>query len=101
MQAILLSAVGAVIGFIFYLIMIGLIASFYYGAFGAYYFVYALALIVTVIIVVFEIIAMVNAYGYKEYKLPLIGNLAAKWSGKITAETEIKTETKTDSESDQ
>lgn len=90
MQAILLSAVGAILGFIFYLIVLSMIASLYYGSWGAYTFVSALAIIITVIIVVFEIIAMINAYGYKAYRIPLIGGLAAKWSGKLNADSETK-----------
>jgi len=96
MQAILLSVVGAIIVFIISVIILGAVtASYYYsyGGWGAIGLVTALALIVTLVIVVFEIIAMVNAYGYKEYRIPLLGNLAAKFSGKIATDTEIKNDT--------
>ena len=86
MQAILLSAVGAVLGFILSVIVAGAIAvgyanSYGYGALGALGVVSFLALIITIIIIVFEIIAMVRAYGYVAYRIPLIGNWAAKIVG--------------------
>lgn len=86
MQAILLSAVGAVLGFILSVIIAGAIAvsyanSYGYGALGALGIVSFLALIITIIIIVFEIIAMVRAYGYVAYRIPLIGNWAAKIAG--------------------
>ncbi|MGI6333719.1 MAG: DUF4870 domain-containing protein [Saccharofermentanales bacterium] len=37
--------------------------------------------IISIIITIFAIIALVKAYKYQFYKLPLIGNLAAKISG--------------------
>jgi uncharacterized membrane protein len=87
MQALLLSAVGAVLGFILSVIIAGAIAVGYssnygygYGAIGALGVVSFLALIITIIIIVFEIIAMVKAYGYVAYRIPLIG----KWAAKIT-----------------
>ncbi|NLF79664.1 MAG: DUF4870 domain-containing protein [Clostridia bacterium] len=86
MQAILLSAVGAVLGFILSVIIAGAIAVGYagnygYGALGALGIVSFLALVITIIIIVFEIIAMVRAYGYVAYRIPLIGNWAAKIAG--------------------
>ena len=37
-----------------------------------------LSLAVSIVILVFEILAMVNAYKYSEYKIPIIGSLAEK-----------------------
>lgn len=89
MQAILLSAVGAVLGLIFSLIKAGVIAGSYASGYGVvvgalglvYLWARRLALIITIIIIVFEIIAMVRAYGYVAYRIPLIGNWAAKIVG--------------------
>lgn len=38
--------------------------------------------IISIIITVFAIIALVKAYGYFEYKIPVVGNLAEKFSKK-------------------
>ena len=39
---------------------------------------FLLSLAVSIVILVFEILAMVNAYKYSEYKIPLIGSLSEK-----------------------
>jgi uncharacterized membrane protein len=41
-----------------------------------------LLIIIGVILTIFAIIAMVKAHGYFEYKIPVVGNLAEKFSKK-------------------
>jgi len=50
---------------------------------GGWVAVTVIAVIVTIFIVIFEILAMVNAYKYKEYNIPGIGGLAEKFAAKM------------------
>lgn len=50
-----------------------------WGAAGAFTIIMT---IIGILITIFAIIAMVKAYGYFEYKIPLVGNLADKFSKK-------------------
>jgi uncharacterized membrane protein len=43
----------------------------------------AIGAVVGILIAIFEILAMVNAYKYKEYSIPWIGGLAEKFSAKM------------------
>ena len=83
MQALLLIAVWVVITIIF--AIIGAIAGgiYAYSGFGfalGFGFIGILMAIIGLGLLVLVIVAMVKAYGYQQWKLPLIGNLAEKWS---------------------
>lgn len=91
MQALILEAVSwafsLVIGIITSIAMASYYSSIYsYESLGASLGVVSilgvLAVIVGLGLTVFAIIALVKAGGYYEYKLPLIGNLAMKFSKK-------------------
>ena len=49
------------------------------GFFGGFWVIAIISIIVAVVLAIFEIIAMSNAYKYKEYNIPLIGGLAEKF----------------------
>jgi uncharacterized membrane protein len=91
MQALLLEAVnfilGLVLGIISGVVTAAYLSSIYsYDSFGAgaggLMVIGALSVIIGIAITVFAIIALIKAGGYYEYKLPVIGNLAQKWSRK-------------------
>lgn len=89
-QAFTLALVGAVIYIILDIISTavawGSVGSWLTGGWGFVGGLWAVAIISTIIgilIAVFEILAMVNAYQYKEYSIPLIGGLAEKFSSKM------------------
>jgi uncharacterized membrane protein len=87
MQALLLEAVNWVIALIFNIIAAAIAAANPFaliggGGLGGFVFVTTLGVIIGIVLTIFAIIAMIKAYGYYEYKLPLLGNLAEKWSKK-------------------
>ncbi|HAK42487.1 MAG TPA: hypothetical protein DCM59_06985 [Clostridium sp.] len=51
---------------------------FYYGALGTIVLAGIITAIVAIVITIFEIIAMIKCYQYKEYEIPLIGTLTRK-----------------------
>jgi uncharacterized membrane protein len=85
MQAFLLNAVSAIVGFLLKVVIGGLIAAgaanSYESAMSALAVVAAVGVVVTIVslvITIFAMIALVNAYQYKLYKVPVIGNIAEK-----------------------
>lgn len=95
-QALILEAVNCLLTIIISIIS-GIIAAAYYASATAniysYYYNYRASIggvvvctiimaIIGIALTVFAIIAMVKAYGYYEYKIPVIGNLALKFSRK-------------------
>jgi uncharacterized membrane protein len=86
MQAFLLEAISWVFAIIFGIIISAIAFNpytyVYGGGWGAYGVVATISVIISIIFTIFAIIALVKAIGYVEYKLPLIGNLADKWSKK-------------------
>lgn len=95
-QALILEAVNCLLTIIISIIS-GIIAAAYYasGSIYSYYYNYRASIggvvacsiiiaIISIALTVFAIIAMVKAYGYYEYKIPVIGNLALKFSRKGT-----------------
>ncbi len=84
-QAFILELVNWVFMLIFAIIYAAMWrnAIFSYGrGLGGIGIVTALSVIIGIILTVFAIIAMVKAYGYFEYKIPVIGNFADKFSKK-------------------
>lgn len=85
LQAFMINIINAVLGFILYLIMMASISSMVYGlyyraGYGAgYIFASTLSWIIFAVIGIFGIVAMIKAYKYAEYKIPVIGNLAMKF----------------------
>lgn len=83
MQAFLLEAVN----WVFFVIIKVIIGALVFNPFsltgwGAVAAVTTIYTIIGIVMTVFAIIALVKAYGYFEFKIPLIGNLADKWSKK-------------------
>lgn len=88
MQATVLFFIRAILALIMNIIIsavtVAVYSSFYYGygSYGAALIFVFLGAAIGITITVFAIIALIKAYGYTEYKIPLIGNLAEKF-GKI------------------
>lgn len=86
-QAFVLSAVGVVLGLLVSLLFGGMVAAAGFGAnsaadlLGPAALVGVLAAIISIVILVFAIIAMIKAYKYAEYHIPLLGGIAAKLTG--------------------
>lgn len=89
MQAFIINLFGLAVNVVVGVIIGGiLMASFYtggyYGAIGGGIVSVIISIIVysvLIVIAVFEIIAMVKAYRYEEYEMPIIGRLAHKMVG--------------------
>lgn len=91
MQAFILQAVNFVFLVIFGIIIAVVNAAYYasgnylmnFGAAAGAAIIFTVILgIVGIILTIFAIIAMVKAQGYFEYKIPVVGNLAEKFSKK-------------------
>ena len=89
MQAFLLDAVGVILGLLVSLLLGGIwaatAANTYAaaaGALGSTAIVGLLATVVSLIILVFAVIAMTKAYKYETYRIPIIGGIAARMVGK-------------------
>ena len=89
-QAFVLGAIGAIIYIILDIISTAVawssVSSLLTGSWGFVGGLWAVAVIGTIIgiiIAIFEILAMINAYKYKEYSIPFIGGLAEKFSAKM------------------
>lgn len=88
MQALVLEAISWVFSVVFGII----IAVSWRSAVYSYYSLGAsagiaglfsvLLTIISILLTIFAIIAIVKAYGYFEYKIPVVGNLAMKFSRK-------------------
>jgi uncharacterized membrane protein len=87
MQAMILAVINLLFSLIITIIIAAATASIYTfsGAYASLGIISALTIIMAIIgivLTVFAIIAAVKAYGYVEYKIPLIGKLAAKFAYK-------------------
>lgn len=89
-QAFVLGAVAAIIYIVLDIISTAIawssVGSWLAGGWGFVGGIWAVAVIgaiVGILIAVFEILAMINAYKYKEYSIPWIGGLAEKFSAKM------------------
>lgn len=83
MQAFLINVIGIIFNIIILMIIGGSMGMlffrpFYYGALGTIVLAGIITAIVAIVITIFEIIAMIKCYQYKEYEIPLIGTLARK-----------------------
>lgn len=85
-QAFVLGVIGAIIYIILTIITWSVFASaglWAFGLGGGYLAVVAISVVISILIAIFEILAMINAYKYKEYSIPFIGGLAEKFSAKM------------------
>lgn len=90
MQAVILEGVSWVFSVVFGIIISASVVASYSGfnyaafsaALGVAGILSVLLVIISIVVTVFAIIATVKAYGYYEYKIPVIGNLAMKFSKK-------------------
>lgn len=87
MQSFILNAICAVLAFLLSVVVGGIVTAtlvrsysvgYAYSALGALGVISFLVAAVCIVITIFSIIAMVKAYGYKEYHIPLVGGLAEK-----------------------
>lgn len=93
MQAFILNAIGAILGFIVSVVVAGAVAAslytYDYNAFsaslGALGIISFIAFAISIVITVFAIIALIKANGYIEYKIPLVGKFAEKFANKANA----------------
>ena len=92
MQAFLLEAIVWVFQVIINIIIAAAWASYYrtwaygYGtSLGIASVLSVLLVIIGIVVTIFAIIALIKAYQYFEYKVPVIGNLAMKFSRKGSA----------------
>jgi uncharacterized membrane protein len=84
-QALILEAISWVVTVIFAIISAIIFNPFTLlsgAGWGAAGLVTTLGAIIGILLTIAAIFALVKAYGYFEFKLPLIGNLADKWSKK-------------------
>lgn len=80
MQSILLHVLSLVINLVFAFFGVGLFATLFFVPVGAaigFGILGLLAIIVPIALLVIEIIAMVRAYRYEIYYIPIIGGIAA------------------------
>lgn len=87
MQSFILNIISAILAFILRVVVYGALYSsfytgYYYGSWGAIGAVTLIATLISIAITVVAILAMVKACGYIEFKIPLIGSLAAKFGSK-------------------
>jgi uncharacterized membrane protein len=91
MQAFILNAVGQALAFILVVVIGGIITATWrnsggiYGAVAGYGLLVTIVVIISIILTIFALIAMYNAYKYKEYHIPVIGNWADKLTSKFSA----------------
>lgn len=84
LQSFVINAIGAILSFIITVIFRGIVLAVIYnpyslfGAVGAYTVFSYLAGAVSIVILVFSIIAVVQAYKYVEYHIPLINPIIQK-----------------------
>ena len=85
-QAFVLGVIGAIIYIILSIITFATftsVAGWGFALSGGYWAIVAISVVVSIIIAIFEILAMINAYKYKEYSIPWIGGLAEKFAAKM------------------
>lgn len=83
MQAFLLNITGIALKFILGILAGGNIIAVIFGThsvfnWGTLAVTFIFGGIISLVIIIFEVIAMIKAYNYEEYKIPVIGNLAHK-----------------------
>lgn len=81
MQSFALNLLGVFLGIILVIASSLMAATFAYSpgaALGLLGLIATLGTVVSLVILVFAIIAIINGFQYKEYKIPVIGNLAVK-----------------------
>lgn len=87
LQSFLLNIVGTIIGIVILIVgavligggaMIGGLT----GSAGGALIITAVTLVIAVIMLILDILAMIGAYKYREYHIPIIGNLAMNISNK-------------------
>ncbi|MEG2290052.1 MAG: DUF4870 domain-containing protein [Clostridium sp.] len=88
MQGFLLNMVGIIINLVILFVIGGSVGMLFftplaYGALGTLLIVGLVTGAVNIAITIFEIIAMVKAYQYRGYKIPMVGRFAEKIVKKI------------------
>ncbi|HEX3026057.1 MAG TPA: DUF4870 domain-containing protein [Clostridia bacterium] len=89
MQSFVLNLACAALTFLISVIIGGIVSASVvniyaaYSALGLLGFIGFLTMAVCLVITVFAIIAMVKAYGFKEYHIPLAGGIAEKTGGEF------------------
>ena len=89
MQAFMIQLLGVVVGLVLQIVGGPLIAGSFFalmagsaagigGLLGGTFLLIILFGILAIVVFVYEIIAMIRAYGYREYELPLLGKLSRK-----------------------
>ena len=96
MQSFLLNVISAVLGILVSVVLAGIlgfnalsVSGYYAGYYAAAWAAGIIGLLTTVIslvILVFSVIAMIGAYRYKETHIPILGDLAEKIAMKKTSE---------------
>lgn len=93
MQAFILNAIGQILAFLITVVLGGIFSAALITGSSAAVLAAAATLatlgaivtIISIIITIFAIIALYNAYMYKTYHIPVVGQLADKLSGKLSA----------------
>ena len=86
MQSLVLNAIGTLIGIVIAAFTGAIAATFLYSptaGLGFLGLLGALTTVISIVILVFAVLAVVNGYQYKEYKIPMIGNLAVNLTEKF------------------
>jgi uncharacterized membrane protein len=87
MQAFVLEAFCAILTFVVSVIIGGIVGASAVSAYAAYSalgvlgFISFLTVAISLLVTVFAVIAMVKAYGYKAYRIPIAGRIAEKLTG--------------------
>jgi uncharacterized membrane protein len=84
MQSVVVHAVSAVLGLLILIISSLVFAVSFYGGLAVTGLFTTLSLIINIVIAVFSIIAMIKAYQYTEYKIPVIAPIAAKLANVVS-----------------
>jgi len=86
-QAFVLCAIATVLGLTVAIISSMMLTTMAFvnpiGGLGVIGFVGTLSLIISFVILIFAIMAMVNGYRYKEYKIPFVGDMGEKLAFKL------------------
>ncbi len=77
MQAFVLDAIGRILGLLLTLLFGGNLAAPAFYSYGTVGFIVMLTTLISLVSLALAVIAMLKAYKYVEYRIPIIGNIAA------------------------
>ncbi|MEA5012431.1 MAG: DUF4870 domain-containing protein [Angelakisella sp.] len=89
MQSFVLHLVSAVLSFVVSVVLGGIINAAMVNSYTAYVtvgftgIIGFLTTIIALVILVFAVIAMIKAFSYKEYYIPLVGDIATKFAASL------------------